>query len=67
MKPRRDWLTIPGDETETWNAPPKWLFVANFPAQFGRVIQLEERRGRVVAVSETGEVMILPIGKGNTA
>lgn len=62
MSPRRDWLVIPGDEDD----PPRLMgtFVAQMPAQFGSVIRFEARRGRVVAISETGDAMILPIGKG---
>lgn len=61
---RRDWLIIPGDEIETWNVQPKALTVPDFPPAFGKPIRLEERRGRVVAFSENGEAMILPIGRG---
>lgn len=64
---RRDWLIIPGDEIETWNVQPKPLTVADFPPEFGKSIRLENRKGRVVAFSENGGAMILPIAKGSTA
>lgn len=50
-----------GDNTAVSIVNNNAVYVATLPDQFGRVVSIKERHGKVVVTSETGDTMIIPI------
>lgn len=48
-----------GDKTAIALRRDGMVYIATLPDQFGRVTKLEERNGRIVVTSETGDTMIV--------